>query len=221
MCTVYAVEALQTLARAGGYAQQHLEISAAEWGPLVWRLVLAEPEERVLTPFSQAAYWVGIFGSSFGKSYLALCTAVQRGYLGIDDADQALHHPGPSWHVGCPVIRQGRAMPALTRCQATAACKARSSCFWLCSEEAALALQKALTPCCMTRGCMLLFSRRRGSWSWVTCPNADLHCRWHGHGHVGRQAAARRLRSPQDCPGLPEGADASAVRQGAARVCEA
>ena len=49
MCTVYAVEALQALARNPGlrtYLMEH----GAEWGPALWRLLLAEPEGP--------AYWV-------------------------------------------------------------------------------------------------------------------------------------------------------------------
>lgn len=68
MCTVYAVEALQALASCGADAQQYLETSAADWGPLVWRLVLAEPEETSLL-VSQAAYWVCIFGNNMFRRY--------------------------------------------------------------------------------------------------------------------------------------------------------
>ena len=64
MCTVYAVEALQALASAGADAQQHLEGSAEDWGPLLWGLVLAEPETLKPPVGTQIAYWVRIFGST-------------------------------------------------------------------------------------------------------------------------------------------------------------
>lgn len=49
MCTVYAVEALQVLGRNPG-SKVHLTEHAADWGPPLWRLLLAEPEGP--------AYWV-------------------------------------------------------------------------------------------------------------------------------------------------------------------
>ena len=79
MCTVYAVEALQTLALAGADARQHLEISATEWGPLVWRLGLAEPEEWPLYPGStQVAYWVCIFGNNLRGALSGLNAQLHR-----------------------------------------------------------------------------------------------------------------------------------------------
>ena len=63
VCTVYAVEALQALASAGADAQQHLEGSAEDWGPLLWRLVLAEPETFNPPVGTQTAYWVWFYGS--------------------------------------------------------------------------------------------------------------------------------------------------------------
>ena len=64
MCTVYAVEALQALASAGADALQHMEASAEDWGPLLWRLVLAEPEHLKPPVGTQTAYWVWIFGNT-------------------------------------------------------------------------------------------------------------------------------------------------------------
>ena len=49
MCTVYAVEALQALA-SSLEGKAYLVNHAADWGPALWQLLLAEPESP--------AYWV-------------------------------------------------------------------------------------------------------------------------------------------------------------------
>ena len=57
-CTLYAVEALQALAKTPG-PKAYLKQIAVDWGPALWRLMLAEPEGE--------DYWVRDW------SYLALC----------------------------------------------------------------------------------------------------------------------------------------------------
>ena len=49
MCTVYAIEALQALAREF-VCQATLEKFSGDWGSALWNLLLAEPEG--------ASYWV-------------------------------------------------------------------------------------------------------------------------------------------------------------------
>ena len=49
MCTVYAIEALQALAREV-VCQATLEKFSGDWGSALWNLLLAEPEG--------ASYWV-------------------------------------------------------------------------------------------------------------------------------------------------------------------
>ena len=125
VCTVYAVEALQALALAGADARQHLEVSAADWGPLVWNLVLAEPENWKPPVGNQIAYWVWIFGTTgvqrVVQAVLHQCTERVPQSL----YSRALQHPDLSWHVGCRMTRQEIA--TLTWRQLASASKVHSS----------------------------------------------------------------------------------------------
>lgn len=64
MCTVYAIEALQALAREL-VCRATLEKFSGDWGSALWNLLLAEPEG--------ASYWVRLDPLSYeGRYYGAL-----------------------------------------------------------------------------------------------------------------------------------------------------